>query len=81
VVAPVLYTNLRVPRRTWIAFNGTWFGGGQTRVDDVKHPDLQRNSRLGATVSVPISSRQSDTCRRIERRPRGFDGDPARAER
>src|SRR6185436_7547487 len=34
-------------------------GGGQTRVDDVKNPDLQRNSRLGATVSVPISSRQS----------------------
>ena len=48
-----------LPRRTWIAFNGTWFGGGQTRVDDVKNPDLQRNSRLGATVSVPISSRQS----------------------
>ena len=48
-----------LPRRTWIAFNGTWFGGGQTRVDDVKNPDLQRNSRLGATVSVPVSSRQS----------------------
>ena len=48
-----------LPRRTWIAFNGTSFGGGQTRVDDVKNPDLQRNSRLGATVSVPISSRQS----------------------
>ena len=48
-----------LPRRTWIAFNGTWFGGGQTRVDDIKNPDVQRNSRLGATVSVPVSSRQS----------------------
>ena len=48
-----------LPGRTWVAFNGTWFGGGETRVDNVKSSDLQRNSRLGATVSVPIGSRQS----------------------
>jgi hypothetical protein len=48
-----------LPRRMWIAFNGTWFAGGQTSVDDVASPDLQRNARLGATFSVPIGARQS----------------------
>jgi hypothetical protein len=43
----------------WLAFNGTWFVGGQTFVDDVASPDLQRNARLGATVSVPIAAQQS----------------------
>jgi hypothetical protein len=45
--------------RSWIAFDGTWFAGGQTRVDRSANPDEQRNSRLGATFSVPLSSRQS----------------------
>jgi len=48
-----------LPRRTWIAFNGTWFAGGQTRVERVLNPDEQRNSRLGATFSLPIAPRQS----------------------
>jgi hypothetical protein len=43
-----------LPHRTWVAFNGTWFAGGQTRVDGIENPDLQRNSRLGATLSVPL---------------------------
>ena len=47
-----------LPRRTWIAFNGTWFAGG-TRVERVLNPDEQRNSRLGATFSLPIAPRQS----------------------
>jgi hypothetical protein len=43
----------------WLAFNGTCFSGGQTRVDGVPGPDLQRNSRLGATLSVPLTGQQS----------------------
>jgi putative salt-induced outer membrane protein YdiY len=46
-------------RRSWLALDGTWFAGGQTRVDGVAEPDLQRNSRLGVTLSVPIAARQS----------------------
>jgi Putative MetA-pathway of phenol degradation len=48
-----------LPHRTWLSFNGTWFSGGQTRVDGVENPDLQRNSRLGATLSVPLTAQQS----------------------
>lgn len=45
--------------RTWLAVNGTWFAGGSTYVDDVLSPDLQRNTRLGLTYSVPLATRQS----------------------
>jgi hypothetical protein len=48
-----------LPNRAWVAFNGTWFAGGETRVERVLNPDLQRNSRLGATVSVPLRGRHS----------------------
>jgi hypothetical protein len=43
----------------WLAFNGTVFAGGQTHVDDVLSPDEQRNTRLGATFSLPLSAQQS----------------------
>jgi hypothetical protein len=48
-----------LPHRSWIAFDGTWFAGGQTRVERSVNPDEQRNARLGATLSVPLSARQS----------------------
>jgi hypothetical protein len=48
-----------LPRGSWVAFDGTWFAGGRTRIDRVTNPDEQRNARLGLTVSVPISARQS----------------------
>ena len=53
------HVSCALPHRSWMAFDGTWFAGGQTRVDRVVNPDEQRNSRLGATLSVPLSSRQS----------------------
>jgi hypothetical protein len=46
-------------RRTWIAVNGTWYSGGQSRIDGVGKEDLQRNSRIGATLALPIGTRQS----------------------
>ncbi|HVQ11988.1 MAG TPA: hypothetical protein VMS40_00240 [Vicinamibacterales bacterium] len=48
-----------LPRRTWLAFNGTWFAGGQTSVERTARPDEQRNSRFGLTFSVPASGQQS----------------------
>ena len=45
--------------RLWLALDGTWYAGGTTSVDGVEKADLQRNSRLGATVSLPLTSRQS----------------------
>jgi hypothetical protein len=42
-----------------VAVNGTWYAGGQTEVDGVKAAEPYRNTRLGATLSVPIGARQS----------------------
>jgi hypothetical protein len=45
--------------RIWVGVAGTWFGGGETRVDGVVNPDEQRNTRFGATISLPIGTWQS----------------------
>jgi hypothetical protein len=45
--------------RSWLAFNGTWFAGGETRVDGIPNPDLQRNTRVGVTLSIPVVGQQS----------------------
>ncbi len=59
VVALQGHVGYTVQPRLWIAFNATWYSGGTTRVDGVGKSDLQRNSRIGATVSVPLGLRQS----------------------
>lgn len=46
-------------RRSWLAFNATWFGGGNTRIDGLRSPDEQRNVRLGATLSIPAGRSDS----------------------
>ena len=46
-------------RRAWIAVNGTWYSGGTTSIDGASKADLQRNSRLGATLALPLGTRQS----------------------
>ena len=46
-------------RRAWLAVNGTWYSGGRTSIDGVAKADLQRNTRLGATWSQPLTRRQS----------------------
>ena len=48
-----------LPRRSWLAVDATWFAGGEPRVDGVLNPDLQRNARVGATLSIPIVGQQS----------------------
>jgi hypothetical protein len=61
--APVLalqgHASYTLPHRSWLAVNGTWFAGGETRVDGALNPDLQSNTRLGVTWSLPIASQQS----------------------
>ena len=46
-------------RRYWIAVNGTWYSGGRSSLNGVDKEDLQRNTRLGATLAIPIGARQS----------------------
>jgi hypothetical protein len=43
----------------WAALTGTFLRGGQTTIDGVANNDLQRNSRLGVTVSLPVSRHHS----------------------
>ncbi len=53
------HASYSLPRRAWFAVNATWFAGGETRVNGVPNPDLQRNTRIGATLSIPIVGQQS----------------------
>jgi hypothetical protein len=39
----------------WVALNGTYFTGGRTTVDGVVGNDLQKNSRAGITVALPVN--------------------------
>jgi hypothetical protein len=59
VFAAQTHLSYTLPRRGWLAVNATWFAGGQTRIDGAVSPDEQRNSRLGAVYSFPVSPRQS----------------------
>ena len=45
--------------RLWAAFDATWYQGGGARVDDGETSAAMNNSRLGATVSLPMGRRQS----------------------
>jgi hypothetical protein len=45
--------------RLWIAFDATWYTGGTAIVDHAEKGDLQRNSRIGATTSIPLTQQHS----------------------
>ena len=39
----------------WVAVDGTYYTGGRTTVDGVEGNDLQKNTRLGVTVALPVN--------------------------
>ena len=43
----------------WAALDGTYYMGGRTTVDGVKGDDRQGNTRVGATVALPVSRHHS----------------------
>jgi hypothetical protein len=45
--------------RLWVAFDATWYSGGTATVDAVRQANQQRNTRIGATLSLPLMRRQS----------------------
>jgi len=46
--------------RLWLSLDGNFWFGGTTNLNGVRNPaTLQRNSRLGATGSVPLTAHQS----------------------
>jgi len=42
----------------WLALDGTWYQGGQTTVDGVLNADRQQNTRIGATLALPLGRKQ-----------------------
>jgi hypothetical protein len=46
-------------RRLWAAFDATYYVGGRTTVEGVEKGDLQSNSRVGATLSMPVGRTHS----------------------
>jgi hypothetical protein len=55
---PVVDTQLHIVKRFkpgfWASLDANYYTGGRTRIDGVRNEDLQRNSRLGATLVYPI---------------------------
>ena len=45
--------------RMWVAGNATYYAGGRTTVNGVVNDDAQKNSRVGATFSLPVTQKQS----------------------
>jgi len=45
--------------RLWLAFDGTWYSGGSAQVEGGEPVGAVSNSRLGATLSLPVGTRQS----------------------
>ncbi len=43
----------------WIAANATWYAGGRTTVDSIRKADRQETTRLGLTLSMPLTGGQS----------------------
>jgi len=46
-------------RRLWAAVDANFYTGGRTSIDGAVHADLQRNSRVGATVALRVSRHQA----------------------
>jgi hypothetical protein len=45
-----------VTPQLWAAFDATYYAGGRTTIHGVANGDLQSNSRVGATLVLPVGS-------------------------
>ncbi len=53
------HINYNFKKGIWAAIDGTYYWGGSTTVDGVEGNDLQKNTRLGCTLSIPLSLHNS----------------------
>jgi hypothetical protein len=60
---PILSTQVHVTRRfkpgVWLAADGNFFKGGRTTIGGKQNLDLQRNSRIGGTLSKALDRHQA----------------------
>jgi hypothetical protein len=59
IVALQQHVSYTLRPRLWVALDATWYSGGTTTIDGANRGDLQRNSRVGVTVSCPVAAKQS----------------------
>jgi hypothetical protein len=43
----------------WASFDATYYAGGRTTLNGMRGSDLQQNTRVGATLALPIDARNS----------------------
>jgi hypothetical protein len=48
-----------LPYGIWVGLDGTYYTGGRTTIDGVENDDVQKNSRLGVTLALPVDRHQS----------------------
>ena len=53
------HVNYSFKRGIWAAIDGTYYWGGSSTLDGVKGNDLQKNTRLGCTLALPVSLHNS----------------------
>jgi hypothetical protein len=54
-----VHVSYNITRRIWAAFDANYYTGGRTIINGVRSADFQRNSRIGATVAIPVVKGQS----------------------
>jgi hypothetical protein len=54
-----VHVSYNITRRMWAAVDATYYTGGRSSIDGLLNADLQRNSRVGGTLAVPLTKRQS----------------------
>jgi hypothetical protein len=47
------------PKNIWASVSATYYTGGSTRLNGVDQNDLEKNYRVGATLSLPLGRRES----------------------
>jgi hypothetical protein len=53
------HINYNFKKGAWMSLDGTYYWGGHTTTDGVKGNDLQKNTRIGYTLSLPLNLHNS----------------------
>ncbi len=59
LVTTQVHLSFNLSRRAWVSLDETFYSGGRTRTNGEPAAERLHNTRLGATLSLPIVSRQS----------------------
>jgi len=54
-----VHVSYNITRRMWAAFDANFYTGGRTTTNGGAEADLQRNSRVGGTLAIPVTKHQS----------------------